>query len=260
MKYIGLKIFLLLAVAFIAGCSDGTAKDSKKDEISLTVSAAASLNEALTEIKSLYEEEHENVELILNFGGSGSLQQQIKQGAPVDLFLSAAEKPFLELVSNDLIDQSNHTELIGNSLVLIAPIDSTLASIGELSKNSVKKVAMGTIESVPAGNYTKQSLLSIGQWEDISKKMVYTKDVKQVLTYVETGNVDAGFVYKTDAQASQKVRILTEIDDDHHDPIVYPAGVVKASKSYEHAVTFFQFLQTDSVQEIFKKYGFRVWE
>ncbi|WP_077213359.1 molybdate ABC transporter substrate-binding protein [Bacillus dakarensis] len=259
MKYISLKISLLLILAFLAGCSNDSPQDSN-EEITLTVSAAASLNEALTEIKAIYEEENDSVELVLNFGGSGSLQQQIKQGAPVDIFISAAEQPFAELVSNDLIDQSNQTELIGNSLVLIAPMDSNLAAIEELTKSSVKKVAVGTTDTVPAGHYAKQSLLSIDQWESISKKTVFTKDVRQVLTYVETGNVDAGFVYKTDAQASEKVKIVTELADDSHDPIVYPAGVVKASKNHEHAVLFYHYLQTNNVQKIFEKYGFRVWK
>lgn len=241
----------------MSGCS--TNKESKKQEagtekIEITISAAASLQDAINEIKTAYEKENSNVKINLNFGASGALQQQISQGAPVDLFFSAAEDKFEKLVDEDLIEKGKN--LIGNEIVLVVPKDSAqdIKTFEDLPK--AEKIALGTPETVPAGQYGKEMLENIGVWKDTEEKVVYAKDVRQVLTYVETENVDAGIVYKTDALTSEKVKITATASEDTHTPIIYPAGVIKESSHLEEANAFYEYLQTDKAMEIFMKYGF----
>lgn len=255
MNYIRFSVSIFILMILLIGCSNVS---EKKEKVTLTISAAASLSDALSEIQSLFQSKNSNIELTINFGGSGALQQQIKQGAPVDVFISAAEKPFDELIDEGLIDSNNYSNIIGNSLVLIAPLDSKLSSVNSLTE--VKKIAIGTPEAVPAGNYAKQALASLHVWDSIHSNIVMAKDVRQVLTYVETGNVDAGFVYNTDALSSDKIKVIEEIGQELHDSIVYPAGVVKSTKKKEEALSFYQFLYSEQSIEVFKKYGFRVLE
>ncbi|MBU8878361.1 molybdate ABC transporter substrate-binding protein [Bacillus sp. FJAT-29790] len=266
------SIFILLFLFILSACSsNGPAKQNEesKDEVKvetgvenkeITVSAAASLEDALMEIKPLFEDEHDNIKLLFNFGGSGALGQQITQGAPVDLFLSAAKDKFDELISQDLIEKDKGIDLVGNSLVLIIPKESknSIASFEDLTNIGEGKLALGTPESVPAGKYASQTFHHLGIWDKVENNIVYTKDVRQVLTYVETGNVEAGVVYKTDAMLSDKIKIVAEADSSSHDPIIYPAGVIKTSKNIEEAEMFFQFLQEAKIKEIFQKYGFQV--
>lgn len=255
-----LWIIILLFISLLSACAAGEKEVENKQKTSLTISAAASLNEVLTELKQIYEEEHTNVEIVLNLGGSGGLYQQILQGAPVDLFFSASPDPFHDLLEKDKIDKENWSNIVGNSLVLVQPINAKVKidSFEDLTDEEIKKIAIGTPQSVPAGSYAKETLISLGIWDSIQPKLIPGKDVRQVLTYVQTGNVDGGIVYKSDALQSDKVTVITEVDDELHGPILYPAGVVTSSKNREEAVKFFQFLSTDRAKQIFKKYGFRV--
>lgn len=253
MKYI--RLLLPLLFILLVGCND-TSKEQDEQNVTLTISAAASLNESLTEIKEQFEKEQTNVKLVLNFGGSGSLQQQIKQGAPVDLFFSAAEDTFNELLEAKLIDQENHANIVKNSLVLITPKENNVSSLDDLISDSVGHIAIGTPETVPAGQYAKQTLISRNLWDSLQAKLVMTKDVRQVLTYVETGNVDAGFVYNTDALSSKEITVVEEIPEELHESIVYPAGIVSSTKNKDAAILFYDFLKNDISKEIFNKYGF----
>ncbi|WP_028400334.1 molybdate ABC transporter substrate-binding protein [Ectobacillus panaciterrae] len=262
-NYIRIATALLLSIllAFSAGCSAGEKKETSKankttETVTLTVSAAASLQDALQDIQKQYNKKHSNVELTFNFGSSGALQQQIEQGAPVDLFFSAAEDKFKTLVDKGIIDQKEGTNVLGNELVFIVPKDSSVKNIQELQGADIKKVALGTPEAVPAGKYAKQSLTKLGLWSDAEKKAVYTKDVRQVLTYVETKNVEAGMVYKTDAQISDKVKIAETLPADSHDSIVYPLGIIKSTKHKAEALAFYEYLQTKEALRVFEKYGF----
>ncbi|MBS4178921.1 molybdate ABC transporter substrate-binding protein [Lederbergia citrea] len=234
-----------------------TACQPANKKVELTISAAASLQEALGEIKNTFEKDHPNTKILYNFGGSGALKQQISQGAPVDLFFSAAVDKFDELVNEGLIEKQNSTILIGNDLVLIVPAESseTIQSLADLL--GIDKLAIGTPDSVPAGKYAEEALEAEGVLKAVSKKLVYTKDVRQVLTYVESGNVDAGIVYRTDALSSNKVRIAAAIDEKMHEPIVYPLGIVKTSKYQDEATTFYQYLQSEEALTVLKKYGFK---
>lgn len=254
------SLFIIILAALLTGCASNQDTEQQKEEKEVTISAAASLKDVLTEIKPLFEAKYEKTNLLFNFGGSGSLQLQIMQGAPVDVFLSAAEDQFDELKKEGLIDERNEMDLIGNQLVLIVPKNSenSITNLEDLKKLEDQKFAIGTPEIVPAGKYAMQTLKHAGLWEVVQNNIVRAKDVRQVLTYVETGNVTAGLVYKTDALLSDKVKTVAEADPNSHDPIIYPAGVIKSSHNPEKAQLFFNFLQEPKVKEIFQKYGFQV--
>lgn len=224
----------------------------------LTISAAASLTESLNEIKTLYATKAPHVTLTYNYGASGTLQQQIENGAPADLFLSAGKKQMDALVEKGFIDSASAKNLLLNDLVLIIPSDSknSITKIEDLTHAEIKKLAVGTPESVPAGSYSKESLTFLKLWDTLQPKMVFTKDVKQVLSYVETGNTEAGFVYKTDALASKSVKISLTVDPASHKAIEYPIGIIKASKQADAAKAFYDYLNTKEALDVFVKYGF----
>lgn len=263
-------VFMLLFMFVLGGCStdkpsNQSANDTKKqadekkiETVELTISAAASLEDAFNEIKPLFEKENKDIKLLFNFGGSGALQKQIVQGAPVDLFFSAAEDKYDELVEKGLIDEKQGIDLLNNSLVLIIPKESKnpMKGFEDLAKLD-GKLALGTPD-VPAGNYGKQTLENLGIWNKVQDQIVFAKDVRQVLTYVETGNVNAGLVYQTDALTSDKVEVVAEAKANSHDPIVYPVGIIKSTKHMDEAERLYQFLQNDDSKNIFVKYGFKV--
>jgi molybdate transport system substrate-binding protein len=237
-------------VIFTISCSSPTIDNSK---IELTISAASSLKDALEEIEEVYEHQNE-VELHLNFGASGTLSKQIEQGAPVDLFFSADDENFTYLVKKNLIHKQEAIHLLKNELVLIAPIESKLASLEELNK--ADKVAIGIPETVPAGKYAKEALINLDIWKQIEGNIIYAKDVRQVLSYVETGNVSAGVVYKTDTSTTDKVKTVSTFHSSFHSPIVYPVGVIQTTKHKGEVLDFYQFLQSKQAMNVFKKYGF----
>ncbi|WP_138751301.1 molybdate ABC transporter substrate-binding protein [Paenibacillus sinopodophylli] len=278
--YMFLSIALAMMLVF-AGC--GTAENTKTnastnapvestaapteqpteqpaETVELIISAAASMKDALTELQKTYEAANTNIKLSFNFGASGALQQQIEQGAPADLFLSAAVKNMTALVDKQLIDSAQQVNLLNNELVVVVPADSAAAigAIADLSKAEVKTVAIGIPESVPAGNYAKEALTSANLWDSLQTKSVQGKDVRQVLQYVETGNADAGFVYKTDALTSDKVKIAFTVDQASYKAIQYPIGIVKATKHSQEAEQFYTYLQTQEALDVFVKYGFTV--
>jgi len=224
----------------------------------LTLSAAASVKDGIAEIEDAYKHSHVNVEFTNNFGSSGTLAAQIDQGAPVDIFIAAAAKPMDDLEAKGLIVAGTRRNLLQNTLVLIAPLDSRIRDFQGLKDKSIRLIALGDPAAVPAGQYGKQTLLSFHLWEQLSAKFVLGKDVRQVLTYVETGNADAGLVYATDAQGSGKVRVVATAPESAHDPIVYPVAVVKGSRNEEASRRFVEFLGTPIAQAIFVKHGFTI--
>ena len=227
-------------------------------QTTLTVSAAVSLKDALVEAETVYKQGRENIAFANNLGSSGTLAAQIDQGAPVDVFISAAAKPMDDLEVKGLIVAGTRRNLFRNTLVLVAPLDSKLHDFQGLTDNSVRVIALGDPASVPAGQYGKQTLLSLHLWDQLKAKLVLGKDVRQVLTYVETGNADAGLVYSTDALASRKVRIVASAPESAHDSIVYPAAVIKGSRGADASREFVEFLSGPIAQEIFVKHGFAI--
>ncbi len=236
------------------------ASEAPAETVELVISAAASLTEALEEISKLYTEQNPAIKLSFNFAASGALQQQIEQGAPADLFLSAAPKNMSALVEKGLIEESKQVNLLNNELVAVVAADggAAVTGVADLSKAEVKNIAVGIPESVPAGKYAQEALTAAGLWDSLQDKTVQAKDVKQVLQYVETGNSDVGFVYKTDALSSDKAAIAFEVDPATYSPIQYPIGIVKATKHSAEAEALYTYLQTQEALDIFVKYGFSI--
>jgi len=224
----------------------------------LTVSAAASLQDAIVEAETGYKHDHTDIDFRNNFGSSGTLAREIEVGAPVDAFLSAASKPMDDLAAKGLIALGTRKNLLRNSLVLIAPLDSSLRGFDGLTGKSIRLIALGDPASVPAGQYGRQTLTALHLMDKVNAKLVLGRDVRQVLTYVETGNADAGIVYATDAQTSGRVRIVAVAPDSSHDPIVYPAAVVKAGRNEEAARRFIEYLSSPGAKAIFIKHGFTI--
>lgn len=243
---------LILLIVLLSGCSNET------QQTVLTVSAASSLSDVLQDIATQFQVEHPTINIQFNFGASGSLKEQIEQGAPVDLFISASSEKYEELVNEQLVDSS--VNLASNELVLITSVKSTvnLQEFSDLVHDDIEKIAIGTPSVVPAGTYGKQALHYYDVWASIENKIVYAKDVRQVLTYVETNNAQAGIVYKTDALSSDKVHIVKTAEKSSHDAISYPAGIVNDTKAMEEARLFLHYLQSKDVQPIWEQYGFQM--
>lgn len=259
-KFISMLLLLLMITAACTNNQNSSQDADKKENVEITISAAASLKDAMDIIQDKYKEEYPEVTLKFNFGASGSLQQQISQGAPVDLFFSAAEDKFDLLVKEGAIAEEDGVDLLGNSLSLVVPKgEQSIKGFEDLTKAAeIDKIAIGTPETVPAGKYAKESLEIMDLWKDIESKVIYAKDARQVLSYVETGNVEAGIVYKTDALASAKVDIIASAEPATHTPVVYPVGIIKDSKQYEAAKDFYEFLQSDDILKVFEEYGFTI--
>ncbi|MBW4564735.1 MAG: molybdate ABC transporter substrate-binding protein [Mojavia pulchra JT2-VF2] len=223
----------------------------------LLVSAAASLKDALEEIKLLYQQSKPNVNINYNFGASGALQQQIEQGAPADIFVSAAKKQVDALEGKGLLLPGTRTILAKNRLVLIVPKNAVgINSFYNLRDASIKKIAIGEPRSVPAGQYGEQVLQQLKLLPQVKSKLVYANNVRQVLASVESGNADAGLVYATDAKISNKVKIVVASDEKYHSAIIYPLAVVKSSKNASAAKEFAQFLTGSQAKAVLQKYGF----
>jgi molybdate transport system substrate-binding protein len=257
MKITRRSFFGLSLLALLAGCSTSGPKNQSEQAISLTVSAAASLQDAMKAIEPLYRNQTPNVAIDYNFGSSGSLQQQIAQGAPVDVFIAAAPKHINALQDKDLLLVGTRKNLLTNQVVLIVPKDKAgISDFKALTGKQVKKVAIGDPESVPVGQYGKEVLASLNLYDRIQPKLIFAKDVRQVLSYVETGNVDAGIVYATDAKASNLVKVIATARNKSHSPIIYPLAVLKDTKNPDAAKAFIQFLSSDAAKAIFVQYGF----
>jgi molybdate transport system substrate-binding protein len=222
----------------------------------LIISAAASLQHSMELIQQDYEAKHQKVDLIFNYGSSGALQQQIQQGAPVDVFLSAGQVQMDRLTDLQLIKQSQ--TLMKNNLVVIISSNSKYKWNGleSLIADEILHIAIGQPESVPAGLYAEQALNNRQLWDQIEDKLIFAKDVRQVLSVVETGNAEVGFVYKTDAVGSKKVQIVEELSEDIHEPIVYPVGLLNTSKYPEEALAFYQYLLSEQASSVYTDMGF----
>jgi molybdate transport system substrate-binding protein len=243
---------------FLGGCKDQKPSVRQAPRVTLTVSAAASLREAILEIDSVYGAEHPDVAVRANFGASGALRQQIEQGAPVDVFISASDKQMDALQQGGLIDPRTRRVLAGNELVLVVPASSTspVTDFRSLTSPAVKRVAIGAAASVPAGEYADEVLRSLGIGDAVGKKAVYGQNVRQVLAYVESGNVDAGIVYRTDAAVSRKVRIVATAPAGSHRPITYPLALVKPSAHTAEATAYAAFLLGPRGREVLVRHGF----
>jgi molybdate transport system substrate-binding protein len=245
---------LVISSIFCSGCNRVQQGNTKE----LTISAAASLKEPLEEMVKQYEKDT-NIKLNINFEGSGTLQKQIEQGAPVDLMISAGKSQVDALVDKGLADRSNYKELLTNTLVLIVSnnYDKNIKSINDLKDKDIR-LALGETATVPVGQYSKEFLQNIKLWESFENKVAYAKDVKAVLNYVEKGEAEAGIVYYSDAVSLKNSYIAYKIPEVTHEPIVYPMVVIEQSKNKTAALDFASFLGKSEAKEIFKKYNFGV--
>lgn len=242
-----LAILLLL----VGGCTA-----PKANNVTLTISAAASLNDALQEIGELYKKEKPGVEILYNFASSGVLQQQIEKGAPADLYISASPVQMNALQQKGLLIEESRQDLLQNKIILIAPQGSDLKDFTELCQAKVTKVAIGAPDSVPAGKYAKDIFISLGLWDRIEPKLILAKDVRQVLAYVESGDVEAGMVYRTDLNSTSSATIVCEAPAESYNPVVYPLAVLQGSKSQQEAGELTQFLSSEQAEQVFRRFGF----
>lgn len=220
----------------------------------LTVSAAASLSESFTQISSEFTKET-GVKINLNFASSNNLLRQMEQGAPVDVFASADQETMDSAEQKGLVDPATRRDFALNDLVLITPASGTLTGPEALLDAAVKHVAVGTPESVPAGRYAREALTHAGTWDRLQNKLVFGNNVRQVLSYIQRGEADAGFVYRTDALAGgSDVRIVTAMTG--HKPVCYPIAVTKDSASKDAAQKFVDFVLSPRGLEILAHYGF----
>jgi molybdate transport system substrate-binding protein len=245
--------FNKLAIASLLGLFCGLT-NAQADEI--TVSAAASLKDAFTQISANYAKVKPDTKINFNFGSSGTLQKQIEAGAPVDLFVSAADKNMDALAAQGEIDTATRRTLARGELVLVAPKGSKLKSIGELRLTSVKSLAIGG-PGVPAGDYARQTLNNLRLTDVVSSKLVLCKDVRAVLAQVAAGNVEAGFVYRTDALTTPEVRIVAVAPPKSHTPVTYPVAVVKDAANRNGAISFLAYLQSGPSKKVLKRFGFK---
>lgn len=227
----------------------------------ILVSAAASLTDALNDIGRSYRQKSKNI-VRFNFGPSSGLARQIEEGAPADIFFSADLPQMDNLENKNLLEPGTRKNLLSNQLVIIVPADSKLAisSPKDLLKSEVRKIALAEPSSVPVGVYSKKYLSDEGLWNQVDSKVVPVQDVRAALASVESGNVEAGFVYKTDAAVSKNVKIAYEVPFDRGPKITYPVAVIKASKHKPAARDFMTYLQSAAAKDAFKKYGFVVLE
>ncbi|MEX1307693.1 MAG: molybdate ABC transporter substrate-binding protein [Eubacteriales bacterium] len=266
MKRLMMFTLMILIILSAVGCTPSevaaTPTDLATDTYELTVAAAASLTDVTAEIKALYEAENPGVTLTFTYASSGSLQTQIEQGAPVDVFISAAQKQMNALEEQSLILTDTRVDLLENKVVLIVPADleSTITCFEDLTADAVVTVAMGDPASVPAGQYAEEVLTSLGIVDAVEAKANFGTDVRQVLTWVENGEVDAGIVYATDAATIDKVTIICEAPADSVKQIIYPAAVLAASTYQDESLAFIEFLGSESCAAIFAKYGFTMVE
>ena len=227
--------------------------------VELNIFAAASLTDALKEIGTNYEK-RTGGKALFNFGASSLLERQIEEGAPADVFFSADEAKMDALAAKDLILKVTRKSLLSNTLVIVTSSDSTLkiTSPSDLTGNGVRRIALADPKSVPAGVYAKAFLEKEEIWSKIEPKIVPVDNVRAALAAVESGNIEVGMVFKTDAAISKKVKIAYEIPTANGPKISYPMAVTKNAKQVESAKKFVEYLASDDAANTFTRYGFIV--
>lgn len=247
-----LFLCMMICVLLVSlGCG---LSNTKQGDDKIVIQAAASLKGALTELSDNYKQAHnlKDDQIAINFAGSGTLRQQIEEGAPASLFISANEKNMTMLEEKGLM--TDVKPFVTNELVLIVPHGRDMIRIDQLP--TVNRLVLGNPETVPVGNYGKQTLTNLGLWEQVEPQVVYAKDVKAVTAAISQGAGDAGFVYKTDGiAAGDTVTIAATAPSDSHDPVIYPIGIIK---KYDNTLArdFYQYIVSKEGQAVLEKYGF----
>lgn len=223
----------------------------------LVVSAAASLAEAFQELGRRHEARHPGLKIVLNTGASDKLLQQILAGAPVDVFASADQAAMDKAVARKAVDPATRATFAGNALVMIVPAGAGGPTTpAALLGSAVRRVAVANPASVPAGRYTRELLESLGSWAAVEPKVVFGQSVRQCLDYVARGEVDAGFVYATDAAVqSSKVKVAATLPT--RTPVTYPIAVVTGSRQAEAARSFVALVCSDEGRAVLARFGFK---
>ena len=251
-----IAIFISLILSFsIMACSN-----SKEENKEIQISVAASLLEPMQKIVANFENEN-NVKVNINSGGSGTLKKQIVSGADVGLFISANERYVDELIEEGFVDATQKTNPFTNTLVLVRSnsSDEEIKSIDDIVNKDVK-IAIGEVNTVPAGEYTKEALSNLGVWDSIQDKIIYCKDVTAVKSYVERGEVDCGFIYGSDALNIKDASVEFTVDEKLHTPIVYTMAPIKDYKESELCEKLIKTINSNESRKILKEYGFAIRE
>lgn len=251
-------VFFLISYLFVS-CNQSNNTQSNSENKEIYVLAAASLTDVLTELANNYKKET-STEIIFSFASSGALQAQIEASAPADIFFSAAQKQMNALEEKGLIDSETRKDLLENKVVLISPKNSNLniKSFTDITNSNVKKLGLGEPKSVPVGQYSEEILSNLSILDIAKEKAVYGSDVRNVLDWVETAEVDCGIVYATDAKIAKNINIIAEAPEGTHKKVIYPISIVKSSQNKEEAKKFIEYISTDKSKEIFQNYGFTV--
>ena len=237
---------------FLCGVLWGAAAHAQ----TLTVSAASSLSNAMREVVQLFEAAHPGVQVRLNTGGSGSLLQQIRAGAPVDVLATADQTTMDQAQQAGLLRAGSRADFVANQLVLVVPSNASKPSrLADLAGNGYSRIAMGNPDSVPVGRYTKTVLEAQGLWASVQPKMIYTANVRQALDYVARQEVQAGFVYATDARLMpEQVQVAMTLPTP--EPVRYPIAVIQSTTQPAAALSFVQFVRGVQAQAVFARFGF----
>ncbi|BAY99924.1 molybdenum ABC transporter periplasmic molybdate-binding protein [Tolypothrix tenuis PCC 7101] len=252
--YLSLLV-VTLALTFIPGILPTIAQQA--NAATLTVSAGAGLKPVLEDVQKVYKQQQPNINITYNFAASGVLQRQIEQGANIDVFIAASTKNMNELQQQGLLLSETRKNLIKSRIALIASKNTTgISSFQDLNKQIVKKIAIGEPRSVPLGMYAEEVFKYLGITEQVKPKLVYARSALEIVTFVESGNVDVGIVHDTTVKTSDKVKILALAPEAAHSPVVYPVAVLKNSKNQVAAKSFVQFLFSKKAKSLYKNYGY----
>ena len=247
----------LLAVVFLFACSNESDRNGEEpDRVQLLVFAAASLADALDEIKETYEQQ-QDATLNFSYAGSQTLAQQIASGAPADVFISAGASQAAFLQERDILEGAA-TDLLTNKLVVITRASDgiSIQDLSDLVGATIKRLAIADPAIAPAGRYSQEALTNLGLWESLQPKIVTGQDVRATMAYVESGNADAAMVYATDAAVAGGVVVANVVPQDTYTPVVYPAMIVRSSGHKDAARGFVEYLQGPEATAVFEKYGF----
>lgn len=246
------KIMPILAAALLLSACGETSADSSEE---LLISSASSLTDVMLSAEKAFNQTHPDVEVAFNFGSSSKLRNQIEQGAPVDLFLSASAQD-VDMLKKDGLVQEKTIQNFAENLLVLASVDQIEETDPvQLLKDSSGVVAVGEPESVPIGFYTKEALSGIGVWDSLEGNLIFAKDARQVLSYIESGNAEMGVIYSSDAARSTNLQTAIDLPQDGLE-IVYPAAIVEGTNNKEAAEAFLNFMMSEEGQELLEEYGF----
>lgn len=232
-------------------------KTEKKEDVTVSVLAAASMTDVLDDLRARYEKKHPEVTLQFSYESSGTLKTQIEQGVGADLFISAATKQMDELKASEKVDADTIVNLLENKVVMIAPKGErgSVTSFEDMAADNVSMVAIGNSD-VPVGQYTQEIYENLGLWDSILEKANLATNVRQVLDWVATENAPYGIVYATDAMIEDQVEIICEAPEGTCEQAIYPAGIVSASTKKDETRAFLTYLQSEEASTVFEEYGF----